>query len=99
LGIQEQVSKAFGYLRDRKLAYQLTFQTTQPANLVVLMDLVKFCRACESCVVPGDRDKTLMLEGRREVILRIQQHLNLTPEQLFALYGGDVPKFLKEETQ
>jgi hypothetical protein len=29
-----------------------------------------------------------VLEGRREVWLRIQQHLNLTTEQLFQLYGG-----------
>lgn len=80
------------FLFQRKRSYQLTFQEAQPANLEVLRDLAKFCRANESCVVPGDRDKTMLLEGRREVWLRIQQHLNLTPEQLFDLYGGNVPK-------
>lgn len=50
------------------------------------MDLVRFCRAAESCVVPRDHDRTLVLEGRREVFLRITQHMNLSSEQLFALY-------------
>jgi hypothetical protein len=57
-----------------------------------ILDLAVFCRANETCAVPGDRDKTLMLEGRREVFLRIMQHRHLTPDQLFSLYGGTVPK-------
>jgi len=76
------------FLADRKTAYQLTLGGISPAHKVVLTDLAFFCRANESCVVAGDRDKTLMLEGRREVWLRIQQHLNFNTEQLFQLYGG-----------
>jgi hypothetical protein len=80
------------FLSGRKRSYQLTFQLNQPANVAVMEDLAKFCRANESCAVPGDHDKTLMLEGRREVWLRIQQHLQLPPEILFSLYsGGTVP--------
>jgi len=81
------------FLATRKRCYQLTFQTEQPANQKVLEDLARFCRANETCVVPGDRDRSLLLEGRREVWLRIQQHLQLSPEFLFALYtGGQSPQ-------
>lgn len=97
--LRELIEKAFGYLRNRQMSYQLTFQINQPANVSVLMDLAIYCRACESCVVPGDPVKTAVLEGRREVWLRIQQHLNLTPEQLFAIYGGNIPKLVEKETQ
>lgn len=71
-------------LDDRKRAYQLTFGT--PAGLTVLADLSVFCRARETCVVPGDRDRTYVLEGRRETFLRIQEHLELTPEELVERY-------------
>jgi hypothetical protein len=39
-------------------------------------------------VVPGDHDRTLILEGRREVFLRLTDHLHLTSEQLYALHAG-----------
>lgn len=74
------------FLRSRRRNYQLAFGS--PAGREVLVDLARFCRANETCVIPNDRDKTLVLEGRREVFLRIQQHLNLTSEQLFDLFGG-----------
>lgn len=74
------------FFQNRKRAYQLAF--TSPAGQQVLTDLASFCRAEETCVVPGDRDKTLVLEGRREVWLRIQQHLHLTDEQLVDLLSG-----------
>jgi hypothetical protein len=65
---------------DCKRAYQMVFNT--PAGEAVLIDLTPFCRARETCVVPGDRDRTWVLEGRREVFLRIRDYLDLTPEQL-----------------
>lgn len=76
------------FLSDRKKAYKLTFSLMNPASVRALADLAVFCRANESCVVPGDHDRTMLLEGRREVWLRITQHLNLSPEQLFDLYTG-----------
>lgn len=85
------------FLWRRKQSYQQTFETKQPSNVYVLEDLAKFCRANESCVIPGDRDRTLLLEGRREVWLRIQQHLNLTSEQLFALYNADYGKLRSDK--
>jgi hypothetical protein len=69
---------------DRKRAYQLAFNT--PAGEAILTDLIPFCRAAETCVVPGDRDRTWVLEGRREVYLRIRDHLDLSPEQLVEKY-------------
>jgi len=76
---------------DVMRAYKLAFGS--PAGQAVLMDLVPYCRATESCVVilkngQIDRDRTLVSEGRREVFVRIQEFLNLTYEQLFALKTG-----------
>lgn len=89
----DAIKATLDFLFNRKRSYQLTFQLNQPANVAVLEDLSKFCRANETCVVPGDRDKSLVLEGRREVWLRIQQHLQLPPEVLFTLYaGGQAPQ-------
>lgn len=82
--------EVFGLVHRRKQAYQLTYQTSQPANVLVLEDMARFCRANESCVVPGDDRMTAVLEGRREVWLRIQQHLHLTEEQLMQLYAGNL---------
>ena len=80
-------NKTLDFLRGRKRAYQLTFGRENQAAQVVLMDLSQFCRAAESCVMPGDHDRTLLLEGRREVFIRIQQHLNLSSEELMQLYS------------
>lgn len=87
-------------MTDRKRAYQLVFNS--PAGEAVLFDLNPFCRARESCVVPGDRDRTYVLEGRREVFLRIRDHLDLTAEELVERYtkpaigaqGDDEPRSL-----
>jgi hypothetical protein len=71
-------------LEDRQRAYILAFRTE--AGKAILADLAAFCRANETCVVPGDRDRTYVLEGRREVYLRIQHHLDLTIDQLVPIY-------------
>lgn len=78
-------------MRVRKADYQLCFGS--PAGQKVLEDLSPFCRERETCVVAGrgqhvDRERTLILEGRRECILRIRDHLDLTPEELYAVYDG-----------
>lgn len=91
----DTVMRTLDFLRRRKRNYQLTFMDMSGQE--VLMDLVQFCRADASCWHPDARVHAV-LEGRREVWLRIQQHLNLTSEQLAALYGG-VPFPSTEETQ
>ena len=83
--------KAIAFITGRTSAYRMTFRDDVPSDVFVQKDLARFCRANETCVVPGDEHATWILEGRREVWLRIQQHKNLTPEQLFGLYGGIAP--------
>lgn len=77
---------ALDAMKRRKHAYQL-FKKTQEGT-TFLTDLAQFCRANETCVVPGDPVATNVLEGRREVWLRIQNHLGLSPEDLMILYAG-----------
>ena len=95
--IAETAARAFDFIRRRKINYQLAaaanLDPSQPATQEVLIDLAKFCRANETCVDLDkdgrvDKDMTLILEGRREVWCRIQNHLKLTPSQLYALYTG-----------
>lgn len=76
-------------LLSRRRAYQLAFGS--PAGEVVLDDLVVFCRGAQSTFHPDARMHAV-LEGRREVLLRICQHMHLTPEKLFVIYGGQVPR-------
>ena len=79
------VEKARALLGQRKRAYRATLGS--PAGETVLADLAKFCRANETTFRDDER-KHVLLEGRREVWLRIAQHLNLTDEELWQLYDG-----------
>lgn len=78
------IERAQGFLRQRRTAYVRAF--INPPGQEVLMDLAKFCRANQSTYHPDPRVHAV-LEGRREVWVRIQQHLNLTDEQLWQVYG------------
>jgi hypothetical protein len=91
VNIVERMNDVLLFLRDRKKAYQLSLSPKTAHGDMVLRDLARFCRAWESCVIPGDHDRTLLLEGRREVWLRIQQHLKLTDQELYNLYNGKAP--------
>ena len=91
MAISEEAGRTFDFLRRRKQNYQLA--CNQPATQEMLIDLAAFCRANEPCIEIDnqgrvDRDRSLMLEGRREVWLRIMQHCNLTSQQLYSLYTG-----------
>ena len=70
-------------LIDRSKAYRNVFDTDEGEHL--LKDLARFCRAHESTFVESQRLSDV-LEGRREVWLRIQHHLKLTDEELWALH-------------
>jgi hypothetical protein len=76
--------KAVGFLRKRRMAYVQTFKGT--AADIVLRDLAQFCRAHESTFHPDPRAHAVA-EGRREVWLRIQNHLQLSDEELWERYG------------
>jgi len=78
------IDRARNYLARRRTAYVKTFQG--PMAEEVLADLAKFCRANQS-TFHADPRVHAVAEGRREVWLRITQHLNLTDEQLWRMYG------------
>src|ERR1017187_600034 len=91
MAINEQAGRLFDFFKRRKVNYQLA--CNQPATQEMLIDLAQFCRANETCLVLDSGGRvddafTKILEGRREVWLRIQQHLNLNTTQLYFLYTG-----------
>lgn len=83
----DPIRRAIDFLRGRRQAYLAVFKLDQPATVTVLEDLARFCRANETCFHADPRVHAVA-EGRREVWLRIQQHLNLSSEQLYKLYNG-----------
>lgn len=80
------VEKARGFLKQRQTAYQRTFAGV--SGEIVLRDMAKFCRAHDTTFHLDER-ASAVLQGRNEVWLRIQQHLKLTDEQLWHLYGNN----------
>lgn len=93
--VSDAVRSVFSYFDRQARSYNLTFQRNQPANLEVLDDLARFCRANETTAYFDakthvyDPYMSAKLDGRREVWLRIQQRIHLTPEQLAQLYVGN----------
>lgn len=83
--IREWVEKLRVALGERRYAYQKTFQG--PLAEVVLRDLARFSRAHES-TFHADARAHAVAEGRREVWLRIQNHIRLSPDELWRLYSG-----------
>lgn len=80
------VLRAKEFLSRRAVSYRHVFNKESVLAIEVLEDLAKFCRANESTFHVDPRAHA-MLEGRREVWLRIQHHLNLSEEELWKLYG------------
>lgn len=75
------------FLTRRATAYRFVFGTQDRNARVVLEDLARFCRAVKS-TAHADPYVAARLDGRREVWLRISEHLNLTTDDLYRLYGG-----------
>lgn len=73
-------------VEEKARAYRQAFGS--PAGQTVLRDLQAFCRATEGPYAAGDVNETMMRVGSLEVWLHIARHLELTPDQLFALYTG-----------
>jgi len=82
------MQKVLDFLNKRAFYYKAVFDKENTGTLPVLADLAKFCRADKTCVVPSDSRATYVLEGRREVWLRIQNHLNLSQEELYRIYAA-----------
>jgi hypothetical protein len=76
------------FLQGRQIAYQQTFVADSPASERVLKDLAKFCRAYKTTFHADPRIQAV-LEGRREVWLRIMHHLKLNPDEFWERYGRD----------
>ncbi len=84
-------------MRDRQLAYIHVFGMENNANRLVLSDLESFCRAGVSTFHPDPRIHAL-LEGRREVVLRISDFIKLSVEELCDKYGGPDAKTADQPT-
>ena len=84
--LSELKDKARQFLGARQYNYQKTFRS--PTGEVVLRDLAVFCFA-DMTTFNGDRDKALLAEGRRQVWLRLQNHLQMTPAELWRLTSGE----------
>ncbi len=79
-----EVQRQIDFLRQRSQAYNQVFARNIPTE-TVLDDLARFCRAGSSTFDPDPRVHAL-LEGRKEVWTRIANHLNMTEDQLYAVY-------------
>lgn len=83
--MKEWLEKLRIALGARRHAYRTTFKG--PYADVVLKDIARFCRAHETTLNANEKLQDAF-EGRRQVWLRIQEHLQLTPDQLWELYSG-----------
>jgi hypothetical protein len=79
--------KARGFLKLRQLAYLRALDPKTESGRLVLEDLAKFCRANSTTFLEDPRLSDVLV-GRREVWLRIQEHLRLSEDQLWAIYGN-----------
>lgn len=76
----------YRFLRRRRTAYVQVF--CSPVGEEVLSDLARFCRAHDT-TMHADPRMHAVLEGRREVFLRIARHINLSDDALWKLYAKD----------
>lgn len=83
--IKDTVQAIKNLFASRSFAYQRVFDKDNKYTQAVLMDLAKFCRAHETTYNKDERAHAAM-EGRREVWLRIESHLKLTPDELYDLH-------------
>lgn len=82
----DYIEKVRSFLFGRQRAYQNVFNKENVFTEKVLADLAKFCRASKTTFHPDPRVHAT-LEGRREVWLRIERHLNLPPEDLWQIFN------------
>lgn len=85
--LNTSIKLAKSYLATRRMNYVRTFDGYPPR--MVLADLARFCRANAS-TFHADEAVRNQLVGRREVWLRIQQHIRLNDQELWQLFAeGD----------
>lgn len=86
-GLTTLRDRTMAFLRRRQTAYRAVFTPDNVYTEEVLRDLAKFCRAHES-TFHAEHTVSDRLDGRREVWLRLQQHLRLSDEELWKLFHG-----------
>lgn len=86
MGVWEKILYLKTVVSLRKQAYCQLFNRDSIFAVRVLSDLARFCRAHETTFHPDPRVHGV-LEGRREVWLRIQHQLQLSDEDLWKIYG------------
>ena len=96
VSVADAVRMTLEALGLRSRSYYLVFRS--PSGAEVLRDLSQFCRADGRRLPWGATSTDIAREvGRQEVWNRIMQHLKLTPEELYDLYGGKYPITTPEE--
>lgn len=70
-------------LEERKQAFDRVFDESDPSVRIVLEHLSGFCREHQTCFHPDPRVHAV-LEGRREVMLKIRRILNSSVDELCA---------------
>lgn len=70
----------------RKQAYQNVFNPESEMVKKVMKDLIPFCRF-DRTAFHADARAHAILEGRREVMLRIKDHVNMTMDEFLLKYG------------
>lgn len=83
--LEEAKLKLRRFFIRRQGAYQRVFSKDSEDVKLILADLAKFCRAHETAF-DADPRITALYEGRREVFLRLQHHLQLTTDEFWQLY-------------
>lgn len=83
--IKDTIQKVLNLYAARTHAYRMVFNKDNKFTMTVLKDLAKFCRAHDSTFDKDERIHAVM-EGRREVWLRIEQHLSLNQTELYELH-------------
>ena len=93
---EEQATRLRDDTAELQKAYRIAFAGA--SGEAVLADLARFCRANEPCFMENQRYHAL-LEGRREVWLRIQNELNAPVEELLQRRVGDSYYVVKIEPE
>lgn len=83
--IRDTLSNFRRKLHGKVFSYQRVFERNNPHTHDVLADLAHFCRA-HGTTFHQDQRIHAMLEGRREVWLRIQEYLELDMEEIYSLH-------------
>lgn len=84
---KERRNRVESLLRARKYAFVRVFiegNSTAEDREIVMNDLANFCRKKRSTAAPDPRDSA-KLDGRRDVILRIDEYLELSIDALVEL--------------